>query len=99
MQTHTHSQTNVCDLWCRLTALGTLVVQIETNEDNSSLSHSQMEPGNNNRESLCVYVCVCQCMPVFECMQVHMLNGFCSVHVCVCFVCVFLYAYVHYYLI
>lgn len=24
------------------------MVQIETNEDSSSLSHSQMEPGNNN---------------------------------------------------
>lgn len=37
------------------------MVQIETNEDSSSLSHSQMEPGNNNtkRERKPDGVCVC----------------------------------------
>lgn len=38
------------------------MVQIETNEDSSSLSHSQMELGNNNTKEgkearQCVYVC------------------------------------------
>lgn len=49
------------------------MVQIETNEDSSSLSHSQMEPGNNNTkrerkaDGVCVSVCrfflsTCFCM-------------------------------------